>query len=134
MREVLVPTEFAAHACRRPIVLIAAWLVVLQAFLAGVAAAQAGAMLASGPIDAAAICHGAGGAGPADSTAPETANGWHLCCAACTAAAPALAPPEAARIPQRRQASRPVAGSSFTVIISRGAIRAGPSQAPPRLA
>jgi hypothetical protein len=135
MREVLVPTGFAAHACRRPITLIAAWLVVLQAFLAGVAAAQAGAMLASGPIDAAAICHGAGGAGPADPAAPETAKVWHLCCASCTAAAPALAPPDdATRIPQPRQASRPITGASFIVIISRGAVRAGSSQAPPRLA
>ena len=35
MREVFVPTGFAAHPCRRPTVLIAVWLVVLQAFLAG---------------------------------------------------------------------------------------------------
>src|SRR2546429_6321782 len=51
--EVHVPTAFAAPACRRPIVLIAAWLIVLQAFLAGVVAAQAAAMAASDPIK----CH-----------------------------------------------------------------------------
>ena len=48
-----MPTAFAAPACRRLTVLIAAWLIVLQAFLAGVAAAQAAAMAASDPIK----CH-----------------------------------------------------------------------------
>jgi hypothetical protein len=134
MREVLVPTGFAAHACRRPIVLIAAWLVVLQAFLAGVAAAQAGAMLASGPIHASAICHGAGGAGPADPAAPETAKVWHLCCACCTSDTAAIAPPAVPSMSQCRHASQPVVWSGFTFVICHGAIRAGSSQAPPRLA
>jgi hypothetical protein len=55
-----VPAVFAAEHRRAPIVLIAAWLVVLQAFLAGVVTARAGAMFLSDPIDAA-ICHGRGG-------------------------------------------------------------------------
>ena len=119
-----MPTAFAAPACRRPIVLIAAWLIVLQAFLAGVAAAQAAAMAASDPINA--ICHGAD-----DGTAPQSAKIEHLCCAHCISAAPAIAPPDAPRAAPARLASRPLACSSFTVAIARGAVRAGPSRAPP---
>ena len=121
----------AEHPCRRPIVLIAAWLVVLQAFLAGVATARAGAMLAP---DAAAICHGSGGAGPADSTGPETAKLQHLCCAYCTVAAPALAPPDAPAVSRAWQASRPVVHCGFIILISRGVIRAGSARAPPTAA
>ena len=82
-----MPTAIAAPACRRPIVLIAAWLIVLQAFLAGVAAAQAAAMAAADPINA--ICHGAGGADANDGATPQSAKIEHLCCAHCTSAAPA---------------------------------------------
>jgi hypothetical protein len=131
MREVPVPTGFAAHRRRRPIVLIAAWLVVLQAFLAGVATAQAGALLASDPA-ANAICHGSGSADPADGSAPD-AQGWHLCCASCTA--PAVAAPAApgAEPIEPRSASRASAVQSFIIVVAHGAIRAGPSQAPPTL-
>ena len=124
-----MPTAFAALACRRPVVLIAAWLIVLQAFLAGVAAAQAAAMVASDPLNA--ICHGAGGAGANDGTAPQSAKIEHLCCAHCTSAAPAIAPPDAPRAAPARLGSRPLACLSFTVVIARGAVRAGPSLAPP---
>ena len=124
-----MPTAFAAPACRRPIVLIAAWLIALQAFLAGVAAAQAAAMAASDPINA--ICHGAGGAGANDGTAPQSGKIEHLCCAHCTSAAPAIAPPDAPRAAPARLGSLPLACLSFTVVIARGAVRAGPSQAPP---
>jgi hypothetical protein len=131
MREVLVPTTaFAVTSCRRPIALIAIWLVVLQGFLAGVATAQAGAMLASDPL-ASAICHGSDGGGPADSTAPERAHIQHLCCAYCTSAAPAIAPPAAPGIARQRHASRPVTSASFDVIISLKIIRAGAARAPP---
>ena len=67
-----MPTGFAAHWSRRAIVSIAAWLVVLQAFFAGVAIAQTGAALTFDPVAAAAICHGSGGAGSDDTTPPET--------------------------------------------------------------
>jgi hypothetical protein len=128
MREVPVPTGFAAHRCRRPIVLIAAWLVVLQAFLAGVVTAQSGAMLAPDP--AAVICHGSGSA---DGTAPDVAKAWHLCCAACTA--PAIAAPAVPGVVsiEPRGMSRLSVPQRFIIIVSHGAIRAGPSQAPPTL-
>ena len=124
-----MPTAFAATACRRPTVLIAAWLIVLQAFLAGVAAAHAAAIAVSDPLNA--ICHGAGGAGANDGTAPQSAKIEHLCCAHCISAAPAIAPPDAPRGERPRLASRPLAWSSFTVVIAHGAVRAGPARAPP---
>ena len=124
-----MPTAIAAPACRRPIVLIAAWLIVLQAFLAGVAAAQAAAMAASDPINT--ICHGAGGVDANDGATPQSAKIEHLCCAHCISAAPAIAPPDAPRGAPPRLASRPLACSSFTVVIAHGAVRAGPSRAPP---
>jgi hypothetical protein len=67
-----MPTGFAAHCCRRAIALIAAWLVVLQAVLAGVAIAQAAAAWTADPLAAAAICHGSGSAGSEQQPAPET--------------------------------------------------------------
>jgi hypothetical protein len=134
MREVRVPTGFAAQSCRHAIVALATWLIVLQAFLAGVAAAQAAATPASAAGDA--ICHGssANADGPGG-TAPENGKVAHLCCVACTSAAPALAAPEAPK-PLRRlaPASRPASFASFIVVIEPGAIRAGLSQAPPSLA
>jgi hypothetical protein len=133
MREVRVPTGFAAQSCRHVIVAIATWLIVLQAFLAGVAAAQAAATPASVAGDA--ICHGSSASadGPAG-TAPEEGKLRHLCCVACTSAAPALALPEAPKPLQLLPASRPAAFASFIVVIAPGAIRAGLSQAPPPLA
>jgi DUF2946 family protein len=134
MREVPVPTGIAAPPCRHAIALIAALLVVLQVFLAGVATAQAAAMLAA-PAAIDVICHGSGnGGGASDSTAPETAKIEHLCCVACTAAAPGLPPPAAPGLAEVRQIPRPAIISSFTFVISPGAIRAGLSQAPPSLA
>ena len=127
-----MPTGFAAHRCRRPTALIAVWLVVLQAFLAGVATAQAGAMLAAGPADV--ICHTSGSADLADNTAPDAAKAWHLCCTSCTA--PAVATPAAPGVVpiEPRGVSRPSTLQRFMIIVSRGASRAGPSQAPPTLA
>jgi hypothetical protein len=128
-----VPTGIAAPSCRHAITLIAAWLVALQAFLAGVATAQAAAMLAA-PASVDVICHGSGSGGGADSTAPGTAKIEHLCCVSCTSGAPALPPPAAPRLAEVRQIPRPAIVLGFTFVISPGAIRAGPSQAPPSLA
>ena len=104
-----MPTGFAAHWCRRAIVSIAAWLVVLQAFFAGVAIAQTGATLSFDPVAAAAICHGSGGAGSDDTTAPETGKVRHLCCAYCMSAAPAVPPPA---VPNRPAAPANFAAAS----------------------
>jgi len=130
MGEVPVPSRFAIRPHRRALVLIAALLVVLQAFFAGVAIAQTGAALASDPIGA--ICHGAGGAAPAD-PAPDTGKAGHLCCDYCTSPVPALAPPDAPAVamPPPRRASPLPAFAGLLFVISAGAVRAGLSQAPP---
>jgi hypothetical protein len=130
MREVQVPTGFAPHRYRCPAALIAAWLLVLQAFLAGVATAQAGVLLAAGAIDAAAICHGAGG-GPGDSGGPDAEKLRHLCCAACLPVPVSAPPPSGVSDPEPRRDARPPAFAPFIFVISPGAVRAGPSQAPP---
>jgi hypothetical protein len=119
-----MPTGFAAHWCRRAIVSIAAWLVVLQAFFAGVAIAQTGATLTFDPVAAAAICHGSGGAG---------SDVRHLCCAYCMSTAPTVPPPAVPNVLQPRPISRLVAYSGFTLVLAHQAVRAGRSQAPPAL-
>ena len=128
-----MPTGFAAHCCRRAIALIAAWLVVLQAMLAGVAIAQAAAAWTADPLAAAAICHGSGSAGSEQQPAPETGKVRHLCCAYCMSAAPAVSPPAVPNVLQPRPISRLVAYSAFTLVLAHQAVRAGRSQAPPAL-
>jgi hypothetical protein len=126
---VIVPIAFATRRWRRPIVLIAVWLVVLQAFLAGIATARAGAALASDPVDV--ICHGSGGTGSGGGTAPDQI--WHLCCTYCLSAAPALTPPDVPSLVLRDsgQAAQAITLQRFILVITPGAVRAGPSQAPP---
>ena len=69
-----MPTDFAARSQRRPFTLIAVWLVVLQAFVAGLAAARSGAATASDPV----VCHGAGeGAEIGESITPLN-TGWFV--------------------------------------------------------
>ncbi len=128
-----MPIGFDVHPWRRPIALIAAWLVVLQAFLAGVATAQAGALLAADPIAAAAICHGADADASADTTTPDAERAGHLCCASCISAAPAAAPPSASGVAglQLGRDPRPFTPTPFTIVLSPGVVRAGASQAPP---
>ena len=128
-----MPTGFAAHWSRRAIVSIAAWLVVLQAFVAGVALAQTGATLTFDPVAAGAICHGSGGTGSDDTTAPETGKVRHLCCAYCMSTAPAVPPPAVPDALQPRPISRLLAYSGFTLVLAHQAVRAGQSQAPPGL-
>jgi len=132
MREVPVPTAFAEHPLRRPLMLLAAWLIVLQAFLAGLATAQAAAVAVADPL--AVVCHGGeGGANPAEPT--DAGKIRHLCCAFCLASAPALAAPEVVLNPRSaRYAEPPAILARVTIVFARGVIRAGPSQAPPSAA
>lgn len=134
-----MPTGFAAElrACRRPIVAVAVWLVVLQAFLAGLATAQAAAMRGSAPFDAGTICHGArGGGAPPEPKLPDTSDSFKVCCTFCATAAPAAALPNApaVAVAQARHASTRPLSPRFTVSIARAAVRAGLSQAPPSIA
>jgi hypothetical protein len=127
---------------RRPAVLVAAGLVAVQAFLAGVTMAQA-LMRTSNPADIAdlsVICHANGGsvsdnraAGDSGRTNPATSQ--HPCCEACVAgAAPATLPAQlTVRRTDRCWAVEPPVFSAISVRIAPRAVRAGASQAPPIL-
>src|ERR1700686_5052795 len=82
--------------CRRPAVMIAAGLIAAQAVLAGPAMARAALVLTPNLADVAdfaVICHGDGGAGSDNGTAPDPAKNQHPCCISClTGAAPATLP------------------------------------------
>jgi hypothetical protein len=125
----MVPTRFVPRRCRYAIVLVAVWLVALQAFLAGFATARASVALPSDPIDV--ICHGSGSTDSRGSTAPDQV--WHLCCTSCISAAPAVAPPDVPSVIlwDSGQAAQPFTFQRFIVVIAPGAVRAGLSQAPP---
>ena len=128
-----MPTAFAADVLRRPIIMVAAWLIALQAFLAGVATAQAAVKLAPISSDAGVICHGAGSTGP---VVPDADQTWQLCCGFCATASSAAAvadAPDVTPVVSWNQAAAP-ALIQFTVVMARGAVRVGPSQAPPQLA
>jgi hypothetical protein len=145
-----VPTTIAGPGLRPLFTILAAWLIALQAFLAGVAIARAGAMAAD-PL--AVICHSAvggsqdfgsqdvgspdfGSQAGGSQDAPGDATLRHLCCTACLTAAPALLVPETPAVEHADEprAARQATLAQFTVILPRGAVRAGPSQAPPSLA
>jgi hypothetical protein len=115
---------------RRLVALIAIAALVLQTLLAGLAGAQA----TSAPADAiGVICHHDGSGGdPAD--APDKGNAPQNCCVFCTAAAVAIvkAPMVLHFAPQAVTAQ--AAYSHTVIIIARTIVRAGRSQAPPRLA
>jgi hypothetical protein len=110
--------------------LLAAWLVVLQAFLAGIATAQAATAALADPL--AVICHNADGAPAADQPVSDAGKPWHLCCTACFASAHALPTPDAPAIVRAGGAIAPpgvLADSG--VVLPRSVIRAGSSQGPP---
>jgi hypothetical protein len=121
-----VPSAFVIRSCRPPIVVIAAWLLMLQAFLAGVAIAQAGVLRSFEGM----TCHGVDSSHPATSQAERA---LHLCCAGCTSPDPAGVSPEPQQIVERRlrRHPRPAESESFTIVLARGLVRAGQSQAPP---
>ncbi len=122
---------------RRPAVVIAAGLIAVQAFLAGLVMAQAALMPApdlSDDAGFAVICHGNGGSGSDPGTAPEPAKSQHPCCLTCAAGAVPAAVP-AQLIVLRADRPRLLAPPFFSaaIRIAPRAVRAGPSQAPPSL-
>jgi len=123
---------------RRPAVVLAAGLIAVQALLAGLAMAQAALMGAPDLADGAAfavICHGNGGSGSDPGTAPDPAKNPHPCCMTCAAgAAPAVVPAQLIVLwADRPRLLAPPLFAAATVRIAPRAVRAGPSQAPPRL-
>jgi hypothetical protein len=123
---------------RRPAVMIAASLIAVQAFLAGLATAQAGILLTPNLGDVAGfavICHGNGNAGSDNGSAPDPAATWHPCCLSCAAGAPPATLPEQLIVLRSGcfRASLSRAAYPVSVLIAPRAVRAGLSQAPPRL-
>ena len=119
------------RSCSRPAVVIATMLMVVQAFCAGLAGAQAA--LVTGTGDFAIICHGHGGAPSDGRTAPEPPDQQHPCCAFCTAGAGAAvlsAPPLALFAGDYRPGRLPFL-RAVSILIAPRAVRSGASQAPP---
>jgi hypothetical protein len=115
----------------RPAVVIATVLMVVQAFFAGLAGAQAAVVTSAG--DFAVICHGHGGAPSDGSTAPGAPDQQHPCCAFCIAGAGAAvlpAPPLALFVGDYRPGRSPLL-RAVSILIAPRAVRAGASQAPP---
>ena len=117
----------ALRQLRRPIVLLAAAILVVQTLVAGLATAHAAARLVASGAEAGVICHGNGD----DGSAPS-GQAAHDCCTLCTTAGPVALSPgttvlghldmlrRAEPLVPFREPMRPLR-----------AIRAGPSQAPP---
>jgi hypothetical protein len=121
---------FVSRLCPRAAALIAAAVIAMQAFLAGLAA-EGVLVQAPAVSGGAVICHGAGAADQGNGTVPEPTGAKHPCCMSCTAAAPALAgPANTLRALSGRSFKHPIP-EARTILIARRAVRAGPSQAPP---
>jgi hypothetical protein len=108
--------------------MMAAWLLMLQAFLAGVAIAQAGAARSLEGM----TCHGAGIDFSHPATSPAE-RALHLCCSGYASPDPAGVSPEPRRIVERelRRDRRSAGFSRFAIVLALGVVRAGQSQAPP---
>lgn len=124
-----MPASFLTYLrrSRRPIVVLAAGLFLLQGVMAGLATAHAAA-LAANPF-VAAICHGAD---PATGNAPDNGKAA-VCCAFCATAGSALVPdlaPVLARFALARSPLLPDL-SPAGISLDPRAVRAGSSQAPP---
>jgi hypothetical protein len=132
-RRARLPTVLAELRARRhPIVGIAVWLVVLQAFLAGLATAQAAAGQANAQLHEAVICYGAGGSPELpDGTSSDASAHWNVCCTLCAFSTPAARTATATDALESAEAATPPRLSSFTIMIARHAVRAGQSQGPP---
>src|SRR5438270_8417278 len=129
-----MPLGFIARLrCRRAAVVIAAALIAVQAFFAGLAMAEAALVLTPDLSDVAVICHGHGGADPGNGAAPDPSKARHLCCASCTAGAPpvTLAGPSVVPRSDHGRAFKAPAQHGATVLVAPRAVRAGLSQAPP---
>ncbi len=119
----------ALRQLQRPLVMLAAAILLLQTLVAGVASGHTAGQIAAFGADAV-ICHGNGEDG---STPAGTAA--HECCVFCTNAGPVALSADAPVIDRLTPAHRAEqAGNPADVRPQRRAIRAGPSQAPPTAA
>lgn len=120
----------ALRQLQRPLVLLAAAILLMQTLVAGLASAHIAGQIATFGADAL-ICHGAGD----DGSSPAGTATAHDCCAFCTNPGPVALSADApviARLTPARRAEK--ADSPVDVRPGRRATRAGPSQAPPTTA
>jgi hypothetical protein len=116
----------ALRQLQRPLVLLAAAILLMQTLVAGVASGHAAARIAT--FGDAVVCHGAGD----DGSSPAGTAAAHDCCAFCTNPGPVALSADAPVIARLTPADRAEkADASVDVRPGRRAIRAGPSQAPP---
>ena len=120
----------ALRQLQRPLVLLAAAILVLETLVAGLASAHAAARIATFGTDAGVICHGNG----EDSSAPA-GKAAHDCCSFCTNPGPVALSANTPLLDRLTPAYRIAqADNPGDVPPTRRAIRAGPSQAPPTTA
>ncbi|HLH98003.1 MAG TPA: DUF2946 family protein [Xanthobacteraceae bacterium] len=121
---------------RGPAVTLAAGLLMLQAFVAGLAIAQAAVELTpEAGAGWAVICHGNGTPSSDTGSTPDPSKAWHACCVACAASAgPATLPlPWGVPAVDRQPAIAVLPWHTALLMVATRAVRAGLSQAPPRL-
>jgi len=130
MREVLVHEFIAAlRQSQRPLVLLAAAILLVQALVAGLASGDTAARIATFGADAV-ICHGNG----EDGSTP-VGKAAHDCCTFCTNPGPVALSADTPVFDRLTPAHRIAQAGYFGDIRPlRRAIRAGPSQAPPTVA
>ena len=120
----------ALRQLQRPLVTLAAAILIVQTLVAGLASGDIAARIATFGADAAAICHTGGD----DSSAPAKAAA-HECCVFCTNAGPVALAANAPVIARLAPAQRvEAADTPGDIRPARRAIRAGPSQGPPTTA
>jgi hypothetical protein len=120
----------ALRQLQRPLVSLAAAILIVQTLVAGVATGTAAARIATFGADAV-ICHGTG----EDGSAPARTAAAHECCTFCTNAGPVTLTAGVVVLDHLTPADRIArADNPGDVRLSGRAIRAGPSQAPPSAA
>ncbi|HZO48149.1 MAG TPA: hypothetical protein VFB68_19795 [Xanthobacteraceae bacterium] len=126
-------SEFIAalRQLQRPLVMLAAAILLVQTLAAGLASAHTAARIATFGADAGVICHGADD----DGSTPAGPPAAHDCCTFCSNPGPVALSADAPVIDRLTPADRtPGADAPGDVRPGRRAIRAGPSQAPPTAA
>ncbi|MBX9778678.1 MAG: hypothetical protein K2Y71_30265 [Xanthobacteraceae bacterium] len=120
----------ALRQLQRPLVSLAAAILIVQTLVAGLASGTTAARIATFGMNAV-ICHGTGEDGRGGST-PAGAAATHACCTFCTNAGPVALAAGAVVLDHLRPAYRMTrADHPAAVHLTGRAIRAGPSQAPP---
>jgi hypothetical protein len=117
----------ALRQLQRPLVALAAAILVMQTLVAGLASGTTAARVATFGADAV-ICHGTG----QDGSAPAGTGAAHECCTFCTNAGPVTLTAGVVVLDRLAPADHIAwAGNPGDFRLTGRAIRAGPSQAPP---